>query len=107
MASRRERGKQLFKEVTQFPEAIELLVRGLRSGLPVTETLGVVAAEVPGPVGEEFKLVSIQNIQSELEEKEMEAWQNLVRVLTHEIMNSITPITSLATTIERCSSSSC
>lgn len=50
--------------------------------------------------GEEFKLVSIQNIQSELEEKEMEAWQNLVRVLTHEIMNSITPITSLATTVE-------
>lgn len=50
--------------------------------------------------GEEFKLVSLQNIQTELEEKEMEAWQNLVRVLTHEIMNSITPITSLATTIE-------
>ncbi len=46
--------------------------------------------------GEEFKLLSIQNIQSELEEKEMEAWQDLVRVLTHEIMNSITPITSLA-----------
>ena len=50
--------------------------------------------------GEEFKLVSVQNIQSELEEKEMEAWQNLVRVLTHEIMNSITPITSLAATVE-------
>lgn len=42
---------------TKFPDAIELLVRGLRSGLPVTETLGVVAQEVPGPVGEEFKLV--------------------------------------------------
>jgi tight adherence protein B len=41
----------------KFPDAIELLVRGLRSGLPVTETLGVVAQEVPGPVGEEFKLV--------------------------------------------------
>ena len=39
----------------KFPDAIELLVRGLRSGLPVTETLGVVAQEVPGPVGEEFK----------------------------------------------------
>ncbi|MDH5381476.1 MAG: ATP-binding protein, partial [Cyclobacteriaceae bacterium] len=50
--------------------------------------------------GEEFKLISLQNIQNELEEKEMEAWQNLVRVLTHEIMNSITPITSLAATIE-------
>lgn len=47
-----------------------------------------------------FKLVSLQNIQSELEEKEMEAWQNLVRVLTHEIMNSIAPISSLAATVK-------
>ena len=39
----------------KFPDAIELLVRGLRSGLPVTETLQVVAQEVPGPVGLEFK----------------------------------------------------
>lgn len=46
----------------------------------------------------EFSLVSLQNIQTELEEKEMEAWQNLIRVLTHEIMNSITPISSLAAT---------
>ncbi|MGA2624197.1 MAG: ATP-binding protein [Bacteroidota bacterium] len=45
-----------------------------------------------------YTLVSIQNIQSELEEKEMEAWQRLIRVLTHEIMNSITPISSLAST---------
>jgi len=50
--------------------------------------------------GEEFKLVSVQNIQSELEEKEMEAWQNLIRVLTHEIMNSVTPLSSLAATVE-------
>ena len=42
----------------KFADAIDLLVRGLRSGLPVTETLGVVAQEVPGPVGEEFKLVT-------------------------------------------------
>ncbi|MDO8968390.1 MAG: ATP-binding protein [Algoriphagus sp.] len=50
--------------------------------------------------GERFKLVSLQNIQSELEEKEMEAWQNLVKVLTHEIMNSIAPISSLAGTLK-------
>ncbi|MDB5726103.1 MAG: tight adherence protein [Novosphingobium sp.] len=43
---------------TKFPDAIELLVRGLRSGLPVTETLGIVASEVPGAVGVEFKLVT-------------------------------------------------
>ncbi len=50
--------------------------------------------------GEPFKLITLQNIQSELEEKEMEAWQNLIRVLTHEIMNSITPISSLAATVD-------
>ena len=44
--------------VNRLPDALDLLVRGLRSGLPVTETLGVVAAELPGPVGEEFKLVT-------------------------------------------------
>jgi signal transduction histidine kinase len=48
--------------------------------------------------GENVTLVSLQNIQGELEEKELEAWQNLIRVLTHEIMNSITPISSLAST---------
>ncbi len=46
-----------------------------------------------------FTLVTIQDIQTELEEKEMEAWQDLIRVLTHEIMNSVTPISSLASTI--------
>lgn len=44
--------------VAKFPDALELLVRGLRSGLPITETLTVVAQELPGPVGEEFKLVT-------------------------------------------------
>ena len=47
---------------------------------------------------QEYTLVSLQNIHGELEEKEMEAWQNLIRVLTHEIMTSITPIASLAGT---------
>jgi two-component system nitrogen regulation sensor histidine kinase NtrY len=49
--------------------------------------------------GEEYLLVSLQNIHPELEEKEIESWQRLIRVLTHEIMNSITPISSLASTV--------
>jgi tight adherence protein B len=49
--------RRLAKFNAKFPDGIELLVRGLRSGLPVAETLGVVATEVPGPVGEEFKAV--------------------------------------------------
>lgn len=41
----------------RFPDAIDLLVRGLRSGLPVAETLHAVSTEIPGPVGVEFKQV--------------------------------------------------
>lgn len=48
---------------------------------------------------QKYILVSLQDIKSELQEKEMEAWQTLIRVLTHEIMNSMTPITSMAATI--------
>ena len=48
-------GKRTNNFNAKFPDGIELLVRGLRSGLPVTETLSVVAQEVPGPVGVEFK----------------------------------------------------
>ena len=46
-----------------------------------------------------ISLVLIQNIQNELEEQEMEAWQKLIGVLTHEIMNSITPISSISSTV--------
>ncbi|MEP7221462.1 MAG: type II secretion system F family protein [Novosphingobium sp.] len=50
--------RRVAKFTAKFPDAIELLVRGLRSGLPVTETLGVVAGEVPGPIGEEFRQIN-------------------------------------------------
>ena len=43
---------------SNFPDAIELMVRGLRSGLPITETLGIVAGEISGPVGIEFRMVA-------------------------------------------------
>jgi len=47
-----------------------------------------------------IKLVSLQNIKNELEEKELESWQKLIRILTHEIMNSISPISSTIKTIK-------
>ncbi len=49
--------------------------------------------------GRDITLISLQNIVSELEEQEIIAWQKLIRVLTHEIMNSVAPITSLAETV--------
>ena len=45
-------------------------------------------------------IYSIRNIREVLEENEMESWQKLIRVLTHEIMNSLTPIISLSETLE-------
>jgi signal transduction histidine kinase len=48
--------------------------------------------------GDRERLISLQDIQTEIDATQAEAWQDLVRVLTHEIMNSITPVTSLART---------
>jgi nitrogen fixation/metabolism regulation signal transduction histidine kinase len=51
--------------------------------------------------GRKVRLVSVQNIQHELEDEELDAWQKLIQVLTHEIMNSVTPVNSLTNTIIR------
>ncbi len=50
-------------------------------------------------LGEQYMLVSLQNIRQALSIHEIQAWQKLMRVLTHEIMNSISPITSLSETL--------
>jgi tight adherence protein B len=50
--------RRIAKFTSRFPDAIELLVRGLRSGLPISETLGLVGKEVPDPVGAEFRSVA-------------------------------------------------
>ena len=45
-------------------------------------------------------LITLQDINQEIEQKEIEAWHKLIRILTHEIMNSITPIVSLTETMQ-------
>jgi tight adherence protein B len=50
--------RRIMKFTSKFPDAIELMVRGLRSGLPISETVGVVGAEIPDPVGIEFRAVA-------------------------------------------------
>ena len=87
----------LVKTITELRTGGRDLVRVVRDN---EETQIAVYAIELSLKGETFKLISLQNIQSELEEKEMDAWQNLIRVLTHEIMNSVTPISSLAKTLE-------
>jgi len=51
--------------------------------------------------GNELTLLSVQDIRNELDEKELDSWLKLIRVLMHEIMNSITPITSISESLSR------
>jgi len=88
---------------TDFVEKIRQLKSGEHALVQVIDNdmilqLAVFATEFRTR-NNKITLVSIQNIQSELEEQEMAAWQKLIRVLTHEIMNSITPISSLSATM--------
>jgi len=48
--------------------------------------------------GQLCRIITLQNIRSEMERQEIEAWQKLIRIMAHEIMNSVTPITSLSET---------
>ncbi len=73
-------------------QVIRLQQEGMAQEMAVSRTRFVTQ-------GRERWLISLKNIHSVLERNEMEAWQKLIRVLTHEIMNSITPIISLAETI--------
>ncbi|MGC9471190.1 MAG: sensor histidine kinase [Bacteroidales bacterium] len=55
-----------------------------------------VSAAVFNLQGRGYRLISLQDIGTELEAQELESWQKLIRVLTHEIMNSVTPVSSLS-----------
>jgi len=59
----------------------------------------LVEASLVKMMNKRIRIISLQDIRNELEEKELESWQKLIRVLTHEIMNNITPLTTLAATI--------
>ncbi|MEL7145200.1 MAG: ATP-binding protein [Bacteroidota bacterium] len=51
--------------------------------------------------GEQYKLIALHNIKKELDEKELESWQKLLKVLTHEIKNSVIPISTLSELLEQ------
>lgn len=70
-------------------ELVEFSVEGIEYHLTLAATEIIVA-------GDSQRLISLQDIQSELDMKQAESWQDLVNVLTHEIINSIAPVTSLA-----------
>lgn len=83
-----------------LPERLRTLQPGDLSILPVKrgqESYQLVLSGMAFVVlGRPLTVVSMKNIRTILEDKELEAWQKLIRVLTHEIMNSMTPIVSLS-----------
>jgi nitrogen fixation/metabolism regulation signal transduction histidine kinase len=83
----------LAKGLQELEHAEKALVPVRQSGGVANLSVQVIELSM---LGDKVKLASVQNIQRELEDKEMEAWNNLIKVLTHEIMNSVTPIASLS-----------
>ncbi len=94
--------KDLRKFGFKFAESVATAVPGVRElvtfnveGIEYHLTLATTEIIIGG---NSERLVSLQDIQSEIDATQTQAWEELVRVLTHEIMNSITPVTSLAKT---------
>ncbi|WP_455584495.1 sensor histidine kinase [Bacteroides sp.] len=83
---------EVLKASTEDTQVVRIDKNGMMQEMAVSCTLFTTQ-------GKEQLLVSLKNIHSVLERNEMEAWQKLIRVLTHEIMNSITPIISLSETL--------
>ncbi|MDR0780054.1 MAG: GHKL domain-containing protein [Pseudomonadales bacterium] len=89
-------------EQLQPDQSVNLQIKSLgEKSLGETRNLKL-ACTILRSRGQQQKLITLQNIQHELDAQELAAWQNLIRVMAHEIMNSITPITSLADTAAQC-----
>lgn len=86
-------GLEFLRQVQSIEPGDQVLVAFLTDD--AEQRLSISASEISIASSTE-RLISLQNIQSELDVMQLSAWQDLVRVLTHEIMNSITPVSSLA-----------
>lgn len=84
------------QQVTElFPEGQRLIE--LRSKDHATLSVDVSSVIL---LEQQYKLITLKDIKNEIEQKEIEAWHKLIRILTHEIMNSATPISSLTETMQ-------
>lgn len=88
----------------EFCTAVDELKFGGRKLIPVPDISGYKEVSIDvNPVrltGTTHYIIAFQDIKDEIEQKEIEAWHKLIRILTHEIMNSITPVTSLTETMK-------
>ncbi len=87
--------ERLPAELAAIEAGQQRLIQSSLRGVPVELRVSVAEIRMAGEVE---RLYSIENLSGELSARESSAWRNLIRVLTHEIMNSLTPVTSLAQT---------
>lgn len=87
------RDPRLREILTQLQPGVRSLVRIDRKERPLDLVVHPTRLVLDG---QSHTLVSLQDIRHELEDREMDAWQQLTRVMNHEIVNSVTPIASLA-----------
>ena len=94
--------RQLERYGSDIPQLLRMLKAGERCNLQYTTAKGEVQLSVHATemqVGEEtVRILTLNDIRNELDAKELDSWIKLTRVLTHEIMNSIAPISSLSET---------
>jgi len=81
------------------PEVVRIYHHNQGEKLQGTLKQLLVKKDVINTEGQTLNIITIQNIVREMERKELDSWQKLIRVLTHEIMNSISPILSLTRSI--------
>ena len=86
---------QLPTQMQQLQAGSQQLLQCRLRGVPAELRVSVSEIRLDGGVE---RLYSIENLSGELTARESAAWRNLIRVLTHEIMNTLTPVTSLAQT---------
>lgn len=101
-AGRFDRAADLAKRGSEFAETLGVLGPGKTAIVRVQRGAGTVqlkaAATSVVTGGVQRRLISLQSIESEMNAQELAAWQALIRVLTHEMMNSLTPVSSLSAT---------
>lgn len=95
------------KQLGQLDEALPGLIGNITPGSKLQtsftnerDTVNLsIRASIITIQGDRLRLITLNDINSELDEKEIDSWIRLIRVLTHEIMNSITPISSISDTL--------
>lgn len=95
--SMEKRDSELYSEVHLLKPGENKVVSIHRDKSNTKTLLSATAFQTDGHV---FKLIAFQNVNEALDENESKAWQKLLSVMTHEIMNSVAPISSLADTLK-------